>query len=123
MKKSLILSTVSLCLLATANVMASDGLKRSQQPSGGTDNLLLWSRYDQGYVISNYRLMDLENFEEKIRRQEQNIKQLKDKQDDIARENRSKDSELRDLKQQLQEQSRTINDLKRAQQELSNKIR
>lgn len=126
MKKILILSTVSLGLLAMANATAADGLQRSKQSSGSTDNLLLWSHYDQGYVISNYKLGDLDSFKEQLRLQEQTIKKLQDKLSDMERENRNQNSEIDDLKRKLQGQDNTqneISDLKRSLQNLNNKIK
>ncbi|CAI1711906.1 hypothetical protein [Serratia plymuthica] len=126
MKKILILSTVSLGLLAMANATAADGLQRSKQSSGSTDNILLWSHYDQGYIISNYDLGDLDGFKEQLRLQEQAIKKLQDKLSNMESENRNQNSEIDNLKRKLQGQDNAqseISDLKRSVQDLNNKIK
>lgn len=126
MKKILILSTVSLYLLAMANATAADGLQRSKQSSGNTDKILLWSYYDQGYIISNYELGDLDGFKEQLRLQERTIKKLQDKLSDMESENRNQNSEIDNLKRKLQGQDNAqseISDLKRSVQNLNNKIK
>jgi predicted RNase H-like nuclease (RuvC/YqgF family) len=127
MKKTLILSAVSLCLLASANATASNEYQRLKEVAGDDrDEILVWSSNSSGYAISNYQLRDLNNFKEQLRLQEQTIKKLESKLSDMERVSQNQNSEIGNLKRKLEEQDnnqREISNLKRSVQDISNKIK
>ncbi|TFZ53619.1 hypothetical protein E5C26_00140 [Serratia proteamaculans] len=127
MKKTLILSAVSLCLLASANATASNEYQRLKEVAGDDrDEILVWSSNSSGYAISNYQLRDLNNFKEQLRLQEQTIKKLESKLSDMERVSQNQNSEIGNLQRKLQEQDnnqREISNLKSSLQEISNKIK
>jgi predicted RNase H-like nuclease (RuvC/YqgF family) len=127
MKKTLILSAVSLCLLASANATASNEYQRLKEVAGDDrDEILVWSSNSSGYAISNYQLRDLNNFKEQLRLQEQTIKKLESKLSDMERLSQNQNSEIGNLKRKLEEQDnnqREISNLKRSVQDISNKIK
>jgi predicted RNase H-like nuclease (RuvC/YqgF family) len=126
MKKTLILSAVSLCLLASENATASNEYQRLKTSGDDRDEILVWSNNAPGYAISNYKLRDLNNFKEQLRLQEQTIKKLESKLSDMERVSQNQNSEIGNLKRKLQEQDnnqREISNLKRSVQDISNKIK
>ncbi|CAI1108931.1 Uncharacterised protein [Serratia quinivorans] len=127
MKKTLILSAVSLCLLASANATASNEYQRLKEVAGDDrDEILVWSSNSSGYAISNYQLRDLNNFKEQLRLQEQTIKKLESKLSDMERVSQNQNSEIGNLQRKLQEQDnnqREISNLKSSLQDISNKIK
>ncbi|MBS0972543.1 hypothetical protein [Serratia rubidaea] len=102
MKNVFILSALGLSLLASANVMAAEGLMPDRERSSATygDRILFQGNYNT-YRTSNYALSDLEKFESKLQDHENELKQLRD-------ENRNKDRQIDELKRSLQEQSNKV---------------
>ena len=97
MKKTLILSAVSLSLLASSNVMAAQGLVRdSNIPEATLFEKILFLGDNNNYRTSRYTLNDLDNFRDKLRDHERELKQLQE-------ENRNKDRQIDELKRSLQE--------------------
>ncbi|CAI2523868.1 hypothetical protein [Serratia proteamaculans] len=97
MKKTLILSAVSLSLLASSNVMAAQGLVRdSNRPEATLFEKILFLGDNNNYRTSRYTLNDLDNFRDKLRDHERELKQLQE-------ENRNKDRQIDELKRSLQE--------------------
>ncbi|CAI0937643.1 Uncharacterised protein [Serratia quinivorans] len=127
MKKTLILSAVSLFLLASVNATASNEYQRLKEVAGDDrDEILVWSSNSSGYAISNYQLRDLNNFKEQLRLQEQTIKKLESKLSDMERVSQNQNSEIGNLQRKLQEQDnnqREISNLKSSLQDISNKIK